>query len=51
MVEKGLGRGPDGVGLEIGKTTLQIIFENPRSSIAPESAPHPGFFYDSMIIL
>jgi len=31
-------------GLEVGKTTLKLIFNNPGSSIKSESAPDPNIF-------
>ena len=36
-------RAPPPQGLEIGKTSPQIIINNPRSSIKPGSAPDPTF--------
>ncbi len=32
-----------GLGLEKGKELPKIIFNNPRSSIEPESVPDPKF--------
>ncbi len=50
---KGLGQGPAGLELTVRarnrkKTLLQTIFNNPRSSIKPESAPDPKFYMYSM---